>query len=162
VRSPRGERTAAGAPYRFGYRRFQAPVSWVVKFFEYDASSDPVRQPDGFARLLSGPPLKQVSTDRLDYISGRALEEGVPRDRFALRADGTVDLPPGDYTLRVISDDGVRVWLDESLIMDVWTPHESRVDELKIAGGTRKIRLEYYDVDGFAELRFDIQPVPRR
>ena len=162
VTSPRGEVTAAGAPYRFGYRRFFAPASWQVRFFEYDASNDPIKQPDAFARLLSGSPLKLVSTDRLDYISGRSLEEGVPRDRFAIRAEGTVDLPPGDYTLRVISDDGVRVWLDESLVMDVWTPHESRVDEVRIAGGRRKIRLDYYEVDGFAELRLDIQLVQRR
>jgi hypothetical protein len=162
VTSPRGERTAAGAPYRFGYRRFFAPVAWQVKFFEYDASTNPVKQPESFARLLSGSPIKLISTNRLDYISGGALEEGVRRDRFAIRAEGTVDLPPGDYTLRVISDDGVRVWLDESLVMDVWTPHESRVDEVKIAGGRRKIRLDYYEVDGFAELRLDIQPVQRR
>jgi nitrous oxidase accessory protein NosD len=162
VTSPRGDRTAAGSLYRFGYRRFAVTASWQVKFFAYDGSNDPVKQPDAFARLLSGSPLKQISTGRLDYISGGALEEGVPRDRFAIRAEGAVDLPPGDYTLRVISDDGVRVWLDESLVMDVWTPHESRVDEVRVAGGRRKIRLDYYEVDGFAELRLDIQPVQRR
>jgi nitrous oxidase accessory protein NosD len=162
VTSPRGERAAPGAPYRFGYSRFFAPISWQVKFFEYTPTADPVKQPEAFARLLSGPALTQVSTDRLDYVSGRSLEDGVPRDRFAIRAEGTVDLPPGDYTLRVISDDGVRVWVDESLAMDVWTPHESRVDEVSIAGGRRKIRLDYYDVDGFAELRLDIRPVQRR
>jgi nitrous oxidase accessory protein NosD len=162
VRSPRGERTAAGAPYRFGYSRFFVPASWQVKFFEYDASTDPVKQPASFIRLLSGSPVKGVSTDKLDYISGGVVEEGVRRDRFAIRADGIVDLPPGAYTLRVISDDGVRVWLDDSLVMDVWTPHESRVDEVKIAGGRRKIRLDYYEVDGFAELRLDIHPVQRR
>ena len=107
---------------------------------------------------MSGAPLKTVTADRLDYISGRAIEDGVPRDRFALVADGTTKLPPGDYTLQVISDDGVRVWMDGAMILDEWAPHESKVNLVSIRGGVeRRFKVEYYDVTGFAELRFDIQ-----
>ena len=69
-----------------------------------------------------------MTANRLDYISGRAVEDGVPRDRFALVAEGTTTLPPGDYTLQVISDDGVRVWMDGAMILDEWAPHESKVE----------------------------------
>jgi nitrous oxidase accessory protein NosD len=158
VTSPRGARTPAGSPYRFEYRRFFVPVPWTVQFFEYGEATDPVKQPARFAELVAGAPLKTLTTDRLDFISGRAVEEGIPRDRFALVAQGVADLPPGDYTLRVISDDGVRVWVDGALVVDAWTPHESRVDEAAIAGGRRALRVEYYEAAGFAELRVDIQP----
>lgn len=158
VLSPRGERTAPGSPYRFGYRRFFAPISWRVSFFEYSDTTDPVKQPSGFARVIAGKPIKTVTLDRLDYISGRTIEEGVPRDRFALRAEGIVELPAGSYTLRVISDDGVRVWVDDELRIDAWTPHESRVDEVTIGGGRRRLRVDYYEAGGFAELRVDLQP----
>jgi hypothetical protein len=108
--------------------------------------------------MLSGTPIKTVTTNRLDYISGGAIEDGVPRDRFALVAEGTTTLPQGDYTLQVISDDGVRVWMDGAMILDEWAPHESKVNRVPIrGGGERRFKVEYYDVAGFAELRFDIQ-----
>jgi hypothetical protein len=155
--SPRGAHIPAGAPYRFSYSHFFAPIEWRVRFFEYTDASDPVRQPDAFRNLVAGKPLKATSSRRLDYVSGRDIEEGLPRDRFALVADGVAELPPGDYTLRVISDDGVRVWMDGKPLIDAWSPHESKVDEAAIPGGRRRFRVEYYDVTGFAELRFDIQ-----
>jgi nitrous oxidase accessory protein NosD len=158
VTSPRGERTPAGKPYTFTYSRFFAPIDWTINFFEYTDDSDPVKQPDAFATFLSRPPLKTVKSDRLDYMSGRAVEEGVPRDRFAFSAGGVVTLPAGDYTLQVISDDGVRVWADGKVILDAWEPHESRVDRVDLRGGTRKLRVDYYEAGGWAEMRLDILP----
>jgi nitrous oxidase accessory protein NosD len=157
VTSPRGSRSPAGQPYRFEYSRFFAPIEWTLKFFEYTDATDPVKQPAAFAKLLSGSPIKQLTRDRLDYISGRALEEGLPRDRFALLAEGTVDLPPGEYVLTLISDDGAKVWMDGEVLLDTWTPHESKVEKAYLSGGKRRFKVEYYDIGGFAELRFDIQ-----
>ena len=155
--SPRGARTPAGKPYTFGYSRFFVPIDWTVKFFRYDDSSDPVHAPAAFARVLGAQPIKTAAATRLDYLSGRAIEDGVPTDRVALVAEGTATLPRGDYILQVISDDAVRVWMDEMLIVDEWTPHESKVNRVAIAGGRRHFKVQYYDVRGFAELRFDIQ-----
>ncbi len=157
VVSPRGARTPAGKPYPFSYSRFFAPVDWTIRFFEYDEDTDPVKQRTGFAKLVAGAPLKTVSANRLDYISGRAVEDGVPRDRFALVAEGAALLPPGAYVLQVISDEGVRVWMDGAMILDEWAPHESKVTRVPIAGGARRFKVEYDDTTGFAELRFDIQ-----
>jgi nitrous oxidase accessory protein NosD len=157
VVSPRGARVPAGKPYRFGYSRFAAPIDWTVRFFEYSDASDPVKQPEAFAGLIAGHSLKTVSSTALDYISGRAIEDGVPRDQFALVAEGTANLATGNYTLQVLSDDGVRVWMDGALILDAWAPHESKVDTVQIRGGRRRFKVAYYDVSGFAELRFNIQ-----
>jgi alpha-L-fucosidase len=60
------------------------------------------------------------------------------------------------YTLRAISDDGVRVWLDGKLVIDDWTPHESRVDNAPIRSGRHMLRVEYYQVDGWTELRVEV------
>jgi len=157
VTSPRGERTPAGKPSTFTYSRFFAPIDWTINFYEYTDDSDPVKQPERFAALLTRPSIGTLRSDRLDYMSGRAVEEGVPRDRFALTATGTVDLPEGDYILQVISDDGVRVWANGKLILDAWEPHESRVDRVDLLGGRHKLRVDYYEAAGWAELRFDIQ-----
>jgi hypothetical protein len=157
VVSPRGVRTPAGSPYLFDYSRFFVPIDWQVRFFEYDEGSHPVNNPQGFAKLIAGTPLKRLSMQRLDYISGRAVEEGVPRDRLAILAEGSATIPDGRYTLQVISDDGVRVWMDGAMIIDAWQPHESRVDTAVFAGGRRRFAVQYYEVTGFAELRFEIK-----
>ena len=148
----------ATLPRGFRYAKFFVPIDWTIDFFEYASTADPVKQPDAFAALLARKPLKTIKNDRLDYMSGRAVEEGVPRDRFALSAAGVVDLPAGEYTLQVISDDGVRVWADGKLILDAWEPHESRVDRVDLRGGRHTLRVDYYEADGWAELRLDIQP----
>jgi MSHA biogenesis protein MshQ len=106
--------------------------------------------------VLAGPPLKTERRDRLDYMSGGAIAEGVPRDRVAVVAEAEVVLPPGAYLLRTISDDGVRVWMDEAQIIDHWTPHESAIDTVSVTGGTHRFKVEYYEIEGFAELRFEI------
>jgi parallel beta-helix repeat protein len=157
VTSPRGVVTAAGNPYRFGFAKFFAPIDWNIRFFEYTAATDPVKEPAAFEKLLASTPLKTVTHDRLDYVSGRSLEEGTPRDNVALVAEGTANLPPGDYTLTVISDDGARVWMDGEVVLDAWAPHESRVDRAHISGGKRRFKIQYYEIGGFAELRFDTQ-----
>jgi nitrous oxidase accessory protein NosD len=157
VVSPRGDVTPAGQPYRFSYSRFFAPVDWTIRFFEYPETVHPMKQPDAFAKVLAGAPLRTVKADRIDYLSGREFEDGVPRDRFAFVAEGTVHLPEGDYTLEVISDDGARVWVDREVVLDAWDPHGSRVDTAPIQGGTRRLRVEYYEITGWAEIRVDIQ-----
>ncbi|MBA3886981.1 MAG: hypothetical protein H0X67_14810 [Acidobacteria bacterium] len=115
-----------------------------------------MKQPEAFSRLVAGEPLRTLRANRIDYLSGREFEDGLPRDRFALVAEGTVDLPRGDYTLEVISDDGV--WADGELILDARAPHGSRVDRVPLRGGRRVLRVEYFEAGGWAEIRLDIQP----
>jgi nitrous oxidase accessory protein NosD len=158
VTSPRGETTPAGAPYVFRYSEFHAPASWTVRFYDYPEGLDPAKDMAAFAKRLAGAPIKVATTQRVDYLSGREFEPGLPRDRFVFVAEGLVDLPPGDYSLQVISDDGARVWLDGQLVLDAWQPHESRVDRVDLGGGRRRLKVEYYEVGGWAEMRFDIQP----
>ena len=156
VVGPRGETAAAGAPYTFGYSRYFAAVDWRVRYFTFEEASQPDKSPEAFARILAGAPVKTDRRDKLDYMSGGALAEGLPRDRVAIVAEGEIDLPPGSYSIRTISDDGIRVWMDDERIIDSWTPHESRVDTVPITGGKRRFKVEYYEIGGFAELRFEI------
>jgi parallel beta-helix repeat protein len=156
VTGPRGERTAAGTPYPFGYSRFFVPADWQVRYFTFDAAAAPDKDPDAFSRILGGAALKRERRDTIDYESGGAIADGVPRDRVAIVAEAEVQLPAGQYTVRTISDDGVRVWMDNERLIDHWAPHESALDTAVIAGGKRRFKIEYYEIGGFAELRFEI------
>ncbi len=156
VTGPRGETTKEGQPYTFGYSRFFVPIGWDVRYFGFDAASAPDAHPDVFGRVLAGPPVKRDRRDRLDFMSGDAIVEGVPQDRVAVSAEGRVDLPRGEYEIRTISDDGIRVWVDDDRVIDRWTPHEPAVDTAPLSGGKHRIKVEYFELGGFAELRLEI------
>jgi parallel beta-helix repeat protein len=138
---------------RFSYSRFFVPIDWTVRFF--DASQRPYEAPD-MAVITKQAALKTETSDRLDYLSSRAIADGVGNDNVALVAEAAVELPPGAFTLRTISDDGVRVYVDGKLVIDRWDVHESIVDEAPIAGGRHTLRVEYFERTGWAELRVEI------
>jgi hypothetical protein len=80
----------------------------------------------------------------------------LPQANWGLEAAGTVTLPEDTYSIRTISDDAVRVWVDGALVIDAWTPHESQVHYAALAPGEHGLRVEYRQVDGWVELRVDI------
>ncbi len=152
----RGIVTPKGKPVRFGFRKFHAPIQWNVKWFLYDKNTqEPRSQIAEFQKLLSeGKPAHEETTERLDFVDGY---KGL-RDHYATLAQGTVELPPGDYVLNVTSDDGVRVWVDGKLVIDNWTWHPPTLNSAPIAGGKRSIRVEHFEIDGYSCLKVDIQP----
>jgi hypothetical protein len=127
-----------------------------VRYFTYDEASRPDTHPDAFARITSATPIRTDVRDRLDFMSGRSIVDGVPPDHLALTAEGDVELPAGKYTLRAISDDGVRVYVDATRVIDRWTEHESALDTAQLSGGRHHLRVEYFQLTGFAELRVEI------
>lgn len=154
--SPTGARRAAGQPYRVSYRRFEPAADWTLRVFAWADSTDPRSKPSAFAALLRGAPLLTRRERRVDLMWYRPTIVGVLGERFAVEATGTVTLGPGEYTLRTISDDGVRVWVDGTLAIDNWQGHESAVDAAPLAPGTHEIRAHYYQATGWTELRLEI------
>ena len=154
--SPRGVVLPARVPYPFSYSRFEPPIDWTTRFFKWsDSTGDPRKAPDAMTALMVGPPILTAHVTRLDYEGYRAIPN-LPRENFALEATGSVDLAPGEYTLRTLSDDGVRVWVDGALVIDNWKPHETALDFAPLGGGHHDLRVQYYQGDGWYELRVDI------
>lgn len=160
--SPRGERREAGEPYRFSFARMEPAVSWSVKFYTWSdtAGTDLRDKPEAFEALLRTPPLLSREAPRLDYEWYRPQVTGLPLERWALEATATVALPPGSWRIRTISDDGVQVFFDGARIIDHWAPHESAVDTATVGGGIHQLKVRYYQVDGWTELRLEILRAP--
>ena len=131
------ELTLVSRGQRFSYGRFEPAINWNVRF-----SADTMHR-----RL-----------PRLDLMWYRppGAFSTLPQAHWSLEATGTVDLPTGTYSLRTISDDAVRVWVDGKMVIDAWTPHESQVDYASLAAGTHDLRVEYVQVDGWVELRVEV------
>ena len=132
------------AAISFSYSRFEPRIDWTAQFYKWaDSTGDPRKSENAFQSLKLSPPILAAHVPRLDYEGYRAMP-GLPRENFALEATGSVDLAPGEYTLRTISDDGVRVWVDSALVIDNWKPHESALDFAPLSGGHHDIRVQYY------------------
>lgn len=149
-------RAKGRAPQRFSYAIFEPTQDWQLRAFAWADSADPRTKPAAFAALLAGTPLMNARASRLDYEWYRPKVAALPLERWALEATTRVELAAGRYTLRTISDDGIRVWVDGKLVIDDWTAHESAVDVAALSGGSHELRVEYYQVDGWTELRLDI------
>ncbi|HYN09304.1 MAG TPA: right-handed parallel beta-helix repeat-containing protein [Vicinamibacterales bacterium] len=153
VLTPRGTTIKAGTPVTFSYSMFEPAIDWEIKFWKYENAADPIADPAAFAARLRETPDKTERATRLSYLTSRALADGLPNDRVALRAEGIVDLPRGVFDLTVLSDDGVRVWADDRLVIDRWTVHESDVDRARLSAGRHRLKIEYFEATGWAELQ---------
>jgi len=151
----RGERRAAGVPVQFAYSRYEPPITWQFRAWAWADSLDP-RRDGNWERLTSGPRLLEGTMPRLDFMWFRPTIRELPQARFAIEATATVTLPRGDYTIRTISDDGIRVWVDGRLLIDNPTLHGSEPDYAPLTRGTHEIKVEYFQIEGWAELRVDI------
>jgi len=105
---------------------------------------------------LGGPQILAMKTPRLDYLWYRPALKELPQEKWAAVATATVNLAPGTYTLRSISDDGIRVYVDDKRVIDNWKAHGSEVNAVEIAPGRHDLRVEYYQADGWVELRVEI------
>ncbi|HEY0304788.1 MAG TPA: right-handed parallel beta-helix repeat-containing protein, partial [Longimicrobiales bacterium] len=137
--------TLASKGARFSYERFQPIGEWDVKFVAYTDSVS-----------FDAAPIVSLKAPRLDYMWYRPTIEGLPQAKFGAIATANVNLGPGVYTLRTISDDGIRVWVDDKLAIDNWKAHGSEVNAVEIPPGRHTLRVEYYQVDGWVELRVEI------
>jgi parallel beta-helix repeat protein len=154
--SSRGVRTAAAVPQRFVYERFEPTQRWTQRVFRYDARTDPFTPTSALDSLLRTTPLLVREAPRLDWFWSRPRDREIPAERFVMDATSTVSLPEGRYTLRTLSDDAVRVWVDGRLVIDHFTPHETAPMYATLDGGTHAIRVQYVQVGGWVELRLDL------
>jgi parallel beta-helix repeat protein len=156
VVSEKGRRVNAGAPFVFSYRFFEPTIAWTATFYAWaDTTDDPRKNPNAFDLLRRSPPILSLHVPRLDFEGYRPLPH-LPRENFAVEATGWVDLAAGEYTLRTISDDAIRVWIDGVLVIDNWKPHESALDFAALKSGRHNLRVQYYQSDGWYELRLEI------
>ena len=159
VLTARGAVARAGEPVRFAYGRFEPAIAWRARFFSWNDSTDVRSDSAAFARMTRQTPLQERTLPRLDFEWYRP-QLGLPLERWALEATGQVELPPGRYRLLSISDDGIRVWVDGGLVIDRWSVHESAIDSAPLAAGRHDLRVQYFQADGWTELRVEISAVP--
>lgn len=156
TRSPRGVRSAAGVPVRFGFERRAPRTDWRVRYFAWtDTLQDPPRRGGNLDAILAGTPLLERRDARLDHQWFRP-RFGLPQERWALEARATIDVPAGAHLLRVISDDAARVIVDGATVAERREPGGSEVMYAGLTPGKHDVVVQYYQLTGWTELRVDV------
>jgi uncharacterized protein YgiM (DUF1202 family) len=111
---------------------------------------------------LSGSPKVTRVDDRIDFnwVAG-SPDASIPSDNFSARWTKTVNFPTsGKWTFRVGADDGIRVWVDVTQIVNEWhgNPEGYRTYEVSIdalTAGNHDLKVEYYEASGNAGVKVD-------
>ena len=123
------------------------PNSWRAEYFNNET--------------LSGSPavVKYYTTTYLDFewADGRP-EPGVNADHFSARFRRTVNFSAGRYKFTVFRDDGARLYVDGTRILDEWRWGRAEHSvEHNISAGNHEIVLEVYEIDGWAAAKLSWQ-----
>lgn len=118
---------------------------------------DGVRQEIFTNRELEGEPLLVREVDRVIYRPDKNPDPEIPHENVSMRFSGEIEISEaGSVLFMASSDDGVRVFVDEKLILSDWTDHPERMNErtLELSAGHHKVVIEYYQGGGGAGLEF--------
>ena len=77
-------------------------------------------------------------------------------DRYAAVLEGAICVPaPGRYKITLESDDGSRLWIDGTLVLDHGTAHSmtSKSVAIPLSEGMHDMRIDYFENTGNAGLR---------
>lgn len=106
---------------------------------------------------LSDSVLAQVDPEVDFYWGSAGPVPGVAPLTYAVRWQGWLEAPSsGAYTLTVTSDDGARLYVDSSLLIDAWqdqTPTEHSATVNLTAWERVPIQLDYYQRRVFGQIR---------
>ena len=151
---------------------------WLAEFYENrDLQGAPVARATGQIQVLfltidvTRPVPQTVDEVDFDWGTGSAL-------RYTLAPFGSVDLLPtndfsarftkvkrlrnGWYRFRLRGDDGVRLWVDDTLVINAWKNQAETeyVADHYVCGGDHVLRVEYYEASGRASVELDIEALP--
>ncbi|WP_020059530.1 PA14 domain-containing protein [Bacillus sp. 123MFChir2] len=86
----------------------------------------------------------------------------ISNDNFSARFTKVDKFEQGEYVFTAKADDGVRVYIDNKMVIDSWIASDSETRKVKIpmSAGEHKITVEYLEQGGKANLQFDYKKDP--
>jgi beta-glucosidase len=125
--------------------------------------SGPVQQQVYAGKDLEGEPVATSEVERIAfYPEGHAPAAGVGAEGYSIRWTGKVRAPrTGRYALMTNSDDGIRVFFDGKKVIDDWSAHAPRAQQvqLQVRAGEHEVVVEYFQGILGAVAEFGFGPV---
>jgi len=115
-------------------------------------------------QTLSGTPaLTRCETAPLNHDWGAGSPDpALPADHFSARWTGSFSFNAGSYDFTATADDGIRVSLDGTQIINAWIdqPPTSYTSRRSLSAGQHTITVDYYENAGGAVAKLDWAPSP--
>ena len=145
-------------------------AKWQATFFKWPAEVDPRKNLEAYRKLAESPSAVSAQLDELSLqygmrgpselgISEKVTSAGFGRDHFGMIARARLPLTKGTWELNTLSDDGVRVRVDDKVLIENWTWHGPTRDSATLDLATDKvveIVVEHFQIDGYAVLEFSL------
>ena len=106
-----------------------------------------------FSNIALTPPATRAACEAsVNYVFGAGGPAGLPVDNFSARWTGRFVFADGAVTFKATADDGIRVFLDGTLIIDGWKdqPATTYTTTRTVTGGEHEVKVEYYERGGDA------------
>ena len=149
------------------------PLCGLTRNEVHESRFNLMRTPDGLPGMRvtywnntewqGQPATTGVLTEPINQSNGGAtvFAPGVNLEHFSARYEGTFT-PVQDevLTLREGSDDKIRIWVNDSLVIEQWRSRH-RIDYMEHeqtfrAGQTYRIRIDYVQIEDMAAMQFDL------
>ena len=127
------------AKIKVSWAKVAATGPWTAKYFNNkDLSGDPVVT-------------RNENAINKDWGSGSPAT-AIAADNFSAQWDGDFAFAAGTYRFTATVDDGIRVYLDDILLIDEWhiTSARTYFAELYIPAGTHHVKVQYFENNGLA------------
>lgn len=113
-------------------------------------------------KTLTGNPVVQTGETNINWDWGMGSPSGLPADGFSARWTKYIDVAGGTYRFTATADDGVRVYVDNNLIINQWSDHPAQTftADISLAAGHHYVVVEYYENGGFAVAKLNWAPKP--
>jgi hypothetical protein len=106
-------------------------------------------------RNLSGPAILCRNDNTINFDWGNSGPGvGVNNDNFSARWTRTMNFSTGRYRFRLSGDDGLRLWVNNNLLIDQWKD-QGRTEytaDIDLAAGNHNLKVEYYENGGGANV----------
>jgi nitrous oxidase accessory protein NosD len=144
-------------------------TDWTVRFFDF--AGDPRQDLEGYHRAAASDQAIEVHRSDLvlpygsggpNNLPGMADRGTLGGDQFGTQAHTRLTLPAGKWMIRTLSDDGIRVQVNGSVVIDNWTWHAPARDEgaFELEQDTEvEILVEHFELNGYAVLELELEAI---
>jgi hypothetical protein len=114
-------------------------------------------------KTMTGSPILERTETSIDHDWGTGSPgSGVPTDGFSARWHRYLYLDAGTYRFTTTSDDGLRLYVDGTLLINEWYDHPAKtvVAEVALGLGHHLVVVEFYENAGLTVAQVSWEPVP--
>jgi len=140
---------------------------WTGVYYNYDPGTQSLSG-SPIATVNENPSASPSTTPSLDKYWSLSPQDpngnfipGVPQDNFGVRWTRTDTYAAATYRITVTTDDGMRVYVDNVLVLDAWydQPPTTYWVDRAFTAGSHQLKVEFYDAAGGATARVTVQDV---